>query len=341
MTESNTTLWTGVRRLGRSDLAVSALGLGGWAIGGAMAAGDQPLGYANTDDQRSREGIRRGVELGVTLFDTADAYGTGHSEQLLGEELQYEPDVLIATKFGNTIDEKNRQLTGVDVTPGYVRTAVRASLRRLRRERIDLYQLHHDDVTQGQAEDLTEVLEDLATEGAIAWWGVSTDNAVTASWFAGAPRCTAIQFALNVLQDNSAVLEVCDNYDLAALCRSPLAMGLLGGKYNSASTLPVDDVRGRQPQWLTWFRDGRPDTTSLAAIDAVRGTLMTQGRTLAQGSLAWVWARHHRTIPLPGFRNQSQVEDNAGALRLGPLHSDEFTAIESALQRDHGSLPGR
>ncbi len=131
-------MWTGTRRLGRSGIEVSALGLGCWAIGGAMMRGDQPVGYAGADDDAARAAIRRGVELGVRLFDTADAYGAGHSERLLGEVLASSPDVRVATKFGNTIDEETRQLTGVDVSPGYVRRAVEASLRRLRRDRIDL-----------------------------------------------------------------------------------------------------------------------------------------------------------------------------------------------------------
>jgi len=323
--------WTGTRTLGRSGLEVSALGLGGWAIGGAMAAGGQHLGYAGTDDQVSRDAIRRGVELGVTLFDTADAYGAGHSERLLGEVLHDEPQVLIATKFGNTVDEATRQLTGVDVSPGYVRTAVAASLRRLRRDRIDLYQLHHSDVTRDQAEDLVAILEDLVVDGPIGWWGVSTDDPAVARLFAAAPHCTAIQAELNVFDDNPHVLAVCAEHDLAALCRSPLAMGLLGGRYTAASTLPTDDVRGRQPEWLRWFTDGRPDPGYLTALDAVRDALTADGRTLAQGALGWIWAHDDRAIPLPGFRDRNQVQDDAGALASGPLPADRYAAVQAAL----------
>lgn len=325
--------WTGTRRLGRSGLEVSALGLGGWAIGGAMAAGEQSLGYAGTNDDESRVAIRRAVEMGVTLFDTADAYGAGHSERLLGEVLGDQPQVCIATKFGNTIEETTRQLTGVDVTPGYVRSAVAASLGRLRRDRIDLYQLHHGDVTTDQAEDLVAVLEDLVAEGTVGWWGVSTDNPGIARLFAGGPHCTAMQLELNVLDDNPAMLEFCEQHDLAALCRSPLAMGLLGGRYSATSRLPGDDVRGRQPDWLRWFSDGRPDPTYLIALDAVREVLTQDGRSLAQGALGWIWTRDSRTIPLPGFRNPHQVQDNAGALTHGPLPPEQYDAVQTALGR--------
>ena len=108
------------RRLGRSNLKVSALGLGCWAIGGAMAAGDQQLGYAGVDDDLAVQALHRAVELGITLFDTADAYGAGHSERLLAGVLADHPDVVVATKVGNTIDEASRQLTGVDTSPAYV-----------------------------------------------------------------------------------------------------------------------------------------------------------------------------------------------------------------------------
>src|ERR1039458_5237843 len=134
------------RRLGRSDLYVSALGLGCWAIGGAMAAGDQPRGWAGVDDADAVRALRRAVDLGVTLFDTADSYGAGHSERVLSTVLAAHPEVLVATKFGNTFDEDARQLTGVDTSPAHVRQALHASLRRLGRDRIDLYQLHTPDV---------------------------------------------------------------------------------------------------------------------------------------------------------------------------------------------------
>jgi aryl-alcohol dehydrogenase-like predicted oxidoreductase len=327
------TTWTGTRTLGKSGIDVSAIGLGGWAIGGAMARGDQQLGYAGTNDDDARRAIRRGVELGVTLFDTADAYGAGHSERLLGELLEHEPQVRIATKFGNTIDEATRQLPGADVTPGYVRTAVRESLRRLRRDRIDVYQLHHSDVTHAEADDLVAVLEELVDDGAIAWWGVSTDDPKVAGWFADGPHCTAMQLQLNVLDDNPDMLALCAEHDLAALCRSPLAMGLLGGRYDQNTVLPADDVRGKQPEWLEWFEDGRPSPRYLAALQSVRDILTRDGRTLAQGALAWVLAHDERTIPLPGFRNTAQVEDNVGALPGGPLPCEPHDAVEAALGR--------
>ena len=322
------------RRLGRSDLYVSALGLGCWAIGGAMAAGDQPRGWAGVDDTDTVRALRRAVDLGVTLFDTADSYGAGHSERVLSTVLAAHPEVLVATKFGNTFDEDARQLTGVDTSPAYVRQALHASVRRLKRDRIDLYQLHTPDVDAQRGEELIAALESFVAEGLIGWYGVSTDDPGQAERFATGPHCTAVQLQLNVLDDNPDMLAVCDRHDLAALCRSPLAMGLLGGRYTAASTLPADDIRGQSPAWLRWFADGHPNVEFLRRIDTVRDTLTAGSRSLAQGSIAWIWARHARTIPLPGFRNTIQVEDNAGALSYGPLEPGEYAAIERTLGRN-------
>lgn len=323
---------TPTRRLGRSGMQVSALGMGCWAIGGAMAAGSQPLGYAGVDDHEARRALHRAVDLGVTLFDTADAYGAGHSERLLAPVLAAHPDVLVATKFGNTIDESTRQLTGTDTTPAYMRRALHASLRRLGRECIDLYQLHVSDIDDQRALDLVAALENVVAEGLVRWYGISTDDPTRVDLFATGPHCTAVQLQLNVFDDNPAVLAACDRHDLAALCRSPLAMGLLGGRYDTTTVLPADDIRGAAPDWLRWFHNGRPDDTFLSRIDTVRGLLTEDGHTLAQGALGWIWAHHPRTIPLPGFRNTGQVEENAAALACGPLPATTYRLVAQTLQ---------
>lgn len=313
----------------RTDLVLPALGLGTWAIGGAMAVGDQQLGYAGVDDAASLAAIRRALELGVGLFDTADAYGAGHSESLLGQALAGSPDVLVATKFGNTIDEGSRLLTGVDVSPAYVDRALAASLRRLRRDRVDLYQVHTPEMGRAQEEDLIEALESQVAGGRIRCWGVSTDDPATARRFAAGPSCAAVQFQLNVLDDAPAMRALGAELGLGMLARSPLAMGLLGGRYTSASRLPADDVRGRQPAWLRWFRDGRPAPEFLERLETVRDALTSDGRTLSQGAIGWVLALEPRVVPIPGFRDRAQVEDDLGAV---PLPPDAVRSIESALR---------
>lgn len=321
------------RRLGRSGLQVSALGLGTWPLGGDMAAGELKLGYAGVDEAETIAALERGLEAGVTLVDTADAYGAGHAERALRPVLASHPDVRIATKFGNLIDESARQLTGVDVSPEYIRSAAEASLSRLGRDRIDLYQLHTPDISTAQAEDAIATLEDLVADGSIAWYGVSTDDPELARPFIAGEHCTAMQIELNVLDDNPAMLELCESADLGVLCRSPLAMGLLGGRYSANRPVAgADDVRTHQPEWMKWFVKGTPSPQYLEALDAVRADLASDGRSLVQGALAWIWARSDRAVPIPGFRNAGQVDDLAGALENGPLEPDAFERIEQTLR---------
>lgn len=321
------------RTLGRSGIEVSALGMGCWAIGGPWYAGEQPLGWGEVDDTESIQAVRRALELGVTFFDTADTYGAGHSERVLARALAGRRDeVVLATKWGHTFDEETRQMTGVDSSPEHLRRAVEASLRRLDTDRIDLYQLHLNDLAIPTALALVETLEKLVAEGKIRWYGWSTDFPDRAEAFATAgAHATAIQHSFSLLEDSPQVLAVCERFDLASINRSPLAMGLLTGKFTASSTLAADDVRGLSPEWLSWFRDGRPAPEFLARVETVRQALTADGRTLAQGALGWLWARSGQTVPIPGCRTVAQVEENAGALRYGPLAPDQLAEVDQAL----------
>ncbi|GLW10997.1 aldo/keto reductase [Microtetraspora sp. NBRC 13810] len=322
------------RPLGGSGIEVGAIGFGAWAIGGPFTANGKPAGWGEVDDDTSVAAIHRALDLGVTFFDTADVYGTGHSERVLNRALAGRRDaVTIATKFGNTFDPDARALTGVDVSPGYIRAACRASLDRLGTDRIDLYQLHPGDVPFERVEEMLATLEDLVAEGLIRAYGWSTDDPERAAAFAKGPHCAAVQHQINVLDDTPAMLAACEELGLASVNRGPLAMGLLSGKYDAGSRLPHDTVRGDTPEWMRYFRDGRPSVALLAQLDAVREILTSGGRTVAQGALGWLLARSGRTIPIPGIRTVAQAEENAGALAHGPLTPAQLAEIDSLLGR--------
>jgi aryl-alcohol dehydrogenase-like predicted oxidoreductase len=323
------------RILGRSGIEVSALGMGCWAIGGPFWSGSQPLGWGQVDDEESVRAVRRALDLGITFFDTANVYGTGHSERVLGRALDADRDrAVIATKWGNTFDEQTRQKDGTDATPAGVRTALEASLRRLGTDRVDLYQLHLGDLPVQAALDLVPVLDELVKAGSIRAYAWSTDDPERVAAFAAASdSVVAVQHDFSVLRDAPAMLAVCDRFDLASVNRGPLAMGLLTGKYTAESRLSDDDVRGIAPEWLSYFRDGRPSPEWLARVDAVRDILASGGRSLAQGALAWLWARSPRTVPIPGCRTVAQVEENAGALEHGPLTAEQVAEIAGLLGR--------
>jgi aryl-alcohol dehydrogenase-like predicted oxidoreductase len=312
------------------------MGLGCWAIGGPFWRGETPVGWGEVDDEESIRAIHRGLELGIDFFDTSDVYGTGHSERVLARALAGRRErVVIATKFGNIFDEATRQVTGADASPAGVRRACEASLRRLNADRIDLYQFHLGDHPLAEAGAVRDTLEALVAEGKIRSYGWSTDDPERARFFAEGEHCAAIQHQMNVLDDRAEMVGVVEQANLASINRGPLAMGLLTGKYTATSkSLPLDDVRSeRSPQWMIYFKDGRPHPDWLKNLDAVRAILCSEGRTLAQGSLAWLWARTPQAIPIPGFRTAAQVEENCAAIERGPLTDEQMLEIDRALSR--------
>ncbi len=324
------------RTLGRSGIQVSALGFGCWAIGGEWQDDTgQPLGWGKVDDDESVRAIHRALDLGVTFFDTADVYGAGHSELVLGRALgSRRDDVVVATKWGNLFDPDTRTLTGTDDSPEHLRRALTASLRRLGTDHVDLYQLHLADADPDRAARLRDACEELVAEGLIRAYAWSTDDPARAAVFAEGPHCAAVQHALNVLDDAPDMLLLCEKAGLASVNRSPLAMGLLTGKHRGGRPLEAGDIRSRPPAWLQGFGDGSgADPEWLARVDALRDILTSGGRTLAQGALAWLWARSPRTVPIPGFRSVAQAEENAGALAKGPLTERQMTEVERVLRR--------
>ena len=322
------------RTLGRSGIQVSALGFGCWAIGGEWQNTEgQPLGWGKVDDDESVRAIRRALDLGVSFFDTADTYGAGHSERILGRALgRRRADVVVATKWGNVFDEETRTLTGRDDSPAHARRALTASLKRLETDYVDLYQLHISDADPERAAELRDLCEEFVREGLIRAYAWSTDDPARAAVFAEGEHCAAVQHAANVLQDAPEMFALCEESGLASINRSPLAMGLLAGRRQGV--LEAGDIRSKPPAWLEGFSEGSgADSDWVARIDALREILTSGDRTLAQGALAWLWARSPRTVPIPGFRSVAQAEQNAGAIAKGPLTDRQLAEVDRLLGR--------
>lgn len=324
------------RVLGRSDLPVSAMGLGCWAIGGPFYRGETPVGWGVVDDDESIRAVQRALDLGVTLIDTANVYGAGHSERVLAKALAgRRSQVVLATKFGNLFDEETRQVTGSDASPASIRQQCEASLRRLNSDVIDLYQFHQGSYDLERAVEVRETLEDLVKDGKIRWYGWSTDDPQRARLFAEGAHCAAVQHQMNVLSDAPEMVALCQEENLASINRGPLAMGLLTGKFTPETTLGIDDVRGsKSPDWMRFFKNGKPNPEFYRKVEAVRAILTSAGRSMAQGALAWLWARSPHTLPIPGFRTVAQVEDNAAAMRFGALTAQQMREIDALLERN-------
>ena len=323
------------RILGRSDLPVSPVGLGCWAIGGPFYRGETPVGWGIVDDNESIRAVQRGLDLGVTFIDTSNVYGAGHSERVLAKALAGKrSQVVLATKFGNLFNEDTRQVTGADASPISIRRQCQESLRRLGTDFIDLYQFHLGGFDLDQAVEVREALEGLVKDGLIRWYGWSTDDVQRAQLFAEGAHCTAVQHQINVLTDAPEMLDFCRQANLASVDRGPLAMGLLTGKFKPETTLGIDDVRGaKSPDWMAFFKNGKPNPEWYQKVEAIREILTSGGRTMAQGALAWLWARSPQTVPIPGFRTVAQVEDNAGAMRYGPLAPEQMQEIDTLMGR--------
>ncbi len=317
------------RKLGKSGIKVSAVGMGCWAIGGPWTwhnPGDDPwpAGWGEIDDGESIRAIHAALDADVNLFDTAANYGAGHSEKVLGEALKGRRDqAVIATKFGHIVNEAEQVVyRDDDQILANVRTDVENSLRRLQTDFIDVYQLHQGSYDAELAPELRGILEELVGEGKIRWYGWSTDLVDRAQVFAGGEHCTSIQFQLNAIFDNPEMRTLCEEHDLAGINKDPLNRGILTGKFTPDSTFPKDDIRSESD-----FHSERL-TERLKVVEAMRESLTSGGRTMAQGALAYIWALDERMVPIPGFRSVDQVEQNAGAMEFGPLSQDEVRQVQ-------------
>jgi len=320
-----------LRRLGRSGIEVSAMGLGTARIGGLgfSRLGDHETNMPPSAARESKRAIRAAVNRGITFFDTADDYGIGGSERLLGEALQgIRRKVVISTKFGGGLtDEKMGEwVEGTEVTPEFVEQSCDASLQRLGTDVIDVYLLHIRDYPVDRAEPIRDALEDLVAKGKIRSYGWSTDDPERARFFAQAKHCAVVEHRLNVLMDARKMLELCDEEDLASINRVPLLMGALTGRWQRGSTLPEVDRRS------DWFQDDE-FLQLLDRAESIRPLMTEDGRSYVQGAIGWIWARHPRAIPIPGFRTTQQVEDLAGAMTYGPLSAEAFERAKEIMQQ--------
>jgi aryl-alcohol dehydrogenase-like predicted oxidoreductase len=295
------------RTLGATGIKVSEIGFGGWAIGGATEAEGVPVGWGNTTDDESLAALRRARELGVTFFDTADLYGYGRSESLMGIVLSRHRDqVVIATKVGNVRTTGGRIIK--DFSKRHIFYAIDGSLKRLRTDYVDLYQLHNPSIEDLQRGSIQEAMETLQSLGKIRFWGISISTpqegitAIRNGWG------YALQVLHNILNQAAAKelfpLAAAKNFGIIA--RVPLASGLLTGKYRMQSTFSGQDVRQN-------FLTPRRLSEALERIAEVKGIVGGGARSLGEAALRFVLAEPAVSTVIPGARNPHQVELNAAA----------------------------
>ena len=288
-----------VKVLGRSGLMVSTLGFGAWAIGGTD--------WGPVDDDESSEAIVTALGEGITLFDTADFYGFGHSETVLGRALApHRKEVVFATKGGLRWDGAGDNVRR-DASPQWLKAACEASLRRLHTDHIDLYQLHWPDPNVPVAESVG-ALQRLREEGKIRHVGVCNLSVAELQAALTTGPVASLQPLYNLFERGveTEILPFCQDHGLGVLTYSPLAMGLLTGKYVQEQVFSEGDVRG-------WFPAFRGDTfrKHLNTVERLRPVASGQGKSLAQLAIQWVLSHPAVTSALVGARNPEQVRENA------------------------------
>ncbi|CAG0936320.1 Aldo-keto reductase IolS [Thermoflexales bacterium] len=318
-----------LKTLGNSGLQISAVGLGAWAIGGEWLFDGNPAGWGKVDDAESIRAIHAALDAGMNLIDTAANYGTGHSEQIVGQAVRdRRAKVVIATKFGFNVDEAGKRVmyqTPDDILNNLPFECER-SLRNLGVDVIDLYQFHMWDFPAERVPELLDQLEQLVAQGKIRTYGWSTDNVELSQLFAKGKHAVAVQHAANVLQPAAAMFAFTAQAGLTSLIRSPLMMGFLSDKYDQDVQFVETDVRRR----------GFPRERVAQIVEnrvKIREILTSNGRTVAQGALAWLWAQGEQVVPIPGIRTEAQARENAAAMQFGPLAAEQLAQIDQLLDR--------
>jgi len=316
----------------KKGITLSTIGFGCWAIGGAFFLDGKYDGWGDIDDAESIRAIQKGYDLGVNFFDTADVYGTGHSERVLGKAVKrFRDDVVIATKFGFQYDEKTKRVEGISAEPEYIEKALKASLKRLKTHYIDVYQLHVGAIEQEKIEPMIDKLEQLVKKGYILGYGWSTNDETMAAKITSGENAVALQHSMNLFGGNEAILKLAEADELASLNNSPLAMGLLSGKYKADSQISGQDVRSAGHAWVEYFENGIPKPAFLDRLEKVREILTADGRSLVQGALSYLHAVSDNNLPIPGFKNVRQATENASVLNAIPLSVKQADEIKNIL----------
>lgn len=314
------------RKLGNSNLEVSALGLG--CMGMSMTYG--PAG----DKQEMIALLRAAVERGVTFFDTAEAYGPYTNEELIGEALSPLRDrVVIATKFGFNLDlgfdpKAERGSVGLDSRPEHIRQVAEASLKRLRTDVIDLFYQHRVDPAV-PIEDVAGAVKDLIQEGKVKHFGLSEAGVQTIRRAHAVQPVTAVQseYSLWTRDPEAELLATLEELGIGLVPFSPLGRGFLTGKIDENTTFDSSDFRNILPRFTQEARQA-----NLALVDLLGNIAERKQATPAQIALAWLLAQKPWIVPIPGTRKLTRLEENIGAAEL-ELTSDDLRDIESAASK--------
>jgi aryl-alcohol dehydrogenase-like predicted oxidoreductase len=318
------------RKLGKRGLEVSAIGLG--CMG--MSYGYGPAG----DRKEMISLIRSAVERGVTMFDTAEAYGPFANEELVGEALApVREQVVIATKFGFDIQPNGQRSGGLNSRPEHIRQVAADSLRRLNTDVIDLFYQHRVD-PDVPIEDVAGAVKDLIQEGKVRHFGLSEAGAKTIRRANAVQPVTALQseYSLWTRDPEAEVLPVLEELGIGFVPWSPLGQGFLTGKIDATTKFDSRDFRASFPRFTAEAREA-----NLALIDRLKEIASRKKATPAQIAIAWLLAQKPWIVPIPGTTNLHRLEENVGsaAIELTTADLDEINAAASKITVQGARLP--
>ena len=305
------------RELGRSGLRVSALGLGCMGMSEFYGAGDEAESVAT---------IHHAIEIGVTFLDTADMYGVGRNEELVGRAIRDRRDrVTLATKFGNVRGEDG-SFQGVSGKPEYVRRQCEASLKRLGVDVIDLYYQHRVD-PETPIEETVGAMAELVREGKVRYLGMSEASAATLRRACAVHPIAALQteYSLWSRDPEDEILPTCRELGVGFVAYSPLGRGFLTGQYKTIDDFNPDDYRRHSPRF-----EGENFQKNLAVVRRVEELAAEKGVTPSQLALAWVLAQGNDVVPIPGTKRRKYLDENAFAVNV-TLSVEELAHIDSLL----------
>lgn len=308
------------RELGKSGLQVSAVGLG------CMGMSEF---YGTFDDQQSVKVLHKAIDLGMTFWDTADMYGVGHNETLIGHALWggKRDKVILATKFGN-MRRVDGAFLGISGHPDYVRAACDASLRRLGVDYIDLYYQHRVDINV-PIEDTVGAMADLVKAGKVRYLGLSEASANTIRRAAAVHPIAALQteYSLWSRDVEDDILPTCRELGIGFVAYSPLGRGFLTGRFQSPSDFEAGDFRQQGPRF-----QAENFEANLALVRKLEEMAAQKNCTTSQLALAWVLAQGDDIVPIPGTKREKYLVENWGALDV-TLTADDLATLEAIAPR--------
>ncbi|MFI5130403.1 MAG: aldo/keto reductase [Chitinophagales bacterium] len=314
------------RKFGNTGLSVSEIGFGAWAIGGGAMIGTTAIGWGETNDETSLEAVQGAIDAGINFFDTADIYGLGHSEEILGKAIGRNSAMIIATKVGNV--SRNEQFT-IDYSKKYILNACEKSLKRLQRDVIDYYQLHSARLPHLQQGECLEAMRELQQQGKIRYWGLSLNTfepAPEADFLIDNKLGNGFQLVLNILNQKAlSLIKKANEQGYGVIARMPLQFGLLTGKFDNNATFETNDHRKNRltPAVIE---------TANKALKSIWELCPKYNCTKIQLALSYILSYPDVSTIIPGIRTTEQAEQNtSGLFRLDP---EDIQLIETAGRAD-------